>query len=689
MFLLGFIALVQTIFLPGLLILYFFKIKTQSIIQKYVYIFALSLFANYSLVTILVLFKIYISALMLSIILIEIIFSIFLIIKKRILIAEESDINVLYKSLKTLLTQNSFAVKSLLVGSLTIILFYFSLFISNIGTIFYFTDTVNNVHWNTWALDFAHNILPIQSSHFPQLIPSNWSISYLLIGGSNIHFFPKSIMPLFFLGNVLMFWDLAITKRKYVYLIAVIVYGLFGPIIYNLVFIADGNGDLPVSFFAFLSLYAYLKRNENKYELEEYIIILLFASTAAGTKLAGFYIFLFISILCLYHLIVNYKSLKISDYILLFLSIVTLLGANLFWYYLKPEVMVSSLHQPEWLAKNYSDILINALNLMYYNLGLPIVAFFVLTIVFSLLNKRARWISIIMVIPPIVLWMFKYSSDFRNLSFVVPFLAYVSSFGLIKIIEIAKNKKMDLTIRFESLQENNSHKGLLKVGLYSIVIAVVISFVINTNTFYTILYAIYTAINKYYFQSNRITYFTDFTSFIHVDYYQKVLGMMFLIIAASSLLFLLKIKLRNLFVLILLSAVVLNFTIITKPQIVQHQQNEFDKVDARNYYFRVNTIVQSAKVDKKVYTNFEAISTEKIPREIEFVYLDSKRIEDIFDGTLTSKIKTYFLRLDYLQEQTKLNIRNSIAAEHFQVLYDDGEYLLIGSKNLFNKPLRN
>lgn len=57
-----------------------------------------------------------------------------------------------------------------------------------------------------------------------------------------------------------------------------------------------------------------------------------------------------------------------------------------------------------------------------------------------MLDKRARWITLIMVIPPIILWMFKYSSDFRNLSFAVPFLAYVSSFGLAKIIEIAKNK---------------------------------------------------------------------------------------------------------------------------------------------------------------------------------------------------------------------------------------------------------
>lgn len=677
MLLLGTIALIQTIFLPGILILYFANIKTQSIIQKYIYIFALSLFANYSLVTILVLLKIYVTAAMFAIIITEVMLIIFLILKKNISILGNSNLNQAYQSFRVLLKQNNSPIKILVIGASIVILFYFSLFISNLGTIFYFTDTVNNIHWNTWALDFANNILPIQSSHFPQLIPANWSITYLLIGGSNIHLFSKSIMPLFFLGNVLMFWDLAITKRNYVYLIALIVYGLFGPIIYSLVFIADGNGDLPVSFFAFLSFYAYLKRTENKYDLKEYIIIFLFASTAAGTKLAGFYIFVFISIVCLYHLIVNYKSVKISDYILLFLSIMVILGANLFWYYLKPEVMASSLHQPEWLAKNYSDILSNALHLIYYNLGLPVVAFFVLTIVFSLLDKRARWISIIMIIPPIVLWMFKYSSDFRNLSFVVPFLAYVSSFGLVKTIEIAKNKKLDFTINLDSLQEKIFPENLLKAGLYFILIPVALYFVINTNAFYKILYDFYTSINKYYFQSNRITYFTDFTSFVHVDYYQKVLATMFLIIAISSLLPLLKIKLRYLFFLVLLSAVVLNFTIITEPQIVQHQQNEFDKVDARNYYFRVNTIIQSANLDKRVYTNFKPICTEKIPREIEFDYLDNKIVEDIFDGNSTSIIKTYFLRFDYLSQQIKDEIREGVLNKKLNVFYDDSNYILI------------
>lgn len=676
MLLLGLIALTQTIFLPGILILYFVKIKTQSIIQKYIYIFALSLFANYALVTILVLLKIYVVEVMFSIIVIEAFALTFLLIKKKVVIFSDSSFDQLFIFLKKLIIQNTFSVKFLIVGSLTIILFYFSLFISNIGTIFYFVDTVNNIHWNTWAMDFAHNIFPQQSSHFPQLIPANWSVIYLLIGKTNIHFFPKSFMPLFFFGNLLMFFDLAIDKKKYVYLIGLIIYGLFAPIIYNLVFIADGNSDLPVSFFAFLSFYAYLKRNTDKYDLKEYLIVFLFASTAAGTKLAGFYIFFFMSILCLYHFIHNYKFLSKKDIFILFVSVAFILSTNLFWYLLKPATMAGGLHQPEWIASGYSNILKNALHLVYYNIGLPVVAFFILTILFSLFVKESRYIAIFFVVPPIILWMFKYSADFRNLSFVVPFISYVSAFGLLKMVEILKNSKLNDSFITTFSKDDGFNKKTIWLFILSIIAGLGCFFLISTTYFYQILYSTYSFISKYYFQSNRITYLIDYTFFVHVDYYQKVLAMMFLILSVASLIFLLKIKLRYFFILLIFSAVILNFTVMTKPQIIKHQQNEFYKVDARNYYPRISIIIRSTKLDNKVYTNFKPICTEKIQRDIEFVCLDNKTIADIFNAS-KNNIKTYFLRLSYLTEQTINEIRGKIMERRFDILYDDGDYLLI------------
>ncbi len=335
MILLGLVAVIQTIFLPGFLIIHFGRIKTQTTLQKFIYIFALSLFANYSTVTILVLFGIYFQSVILSIIAVEFLVLVFLLLTNRMTFKYSISFNNLYQSFKTLLTQNVFIVRFLLISALTVSLFYFALFVSNIGSIFYFVDTVNNIHWNTWTMDFANNMFPKQSSHFPQLIPSNWSISYLLIGETNIHFFPKSFMPLFFLGNILMFFDLALQKRKSVYLIALIIYGFIAPIVYTLVFIADGNGDLPVSFFAFLSFYVYLKTEKDKFILKEFILVFLFASTAAGTKLAGFYTFFFMSILCLFYLIKNYKQLIKKEYLILIISVIFILFIKLILVFLK------------------------------------------------------------------------------------------------------------------------------------------------------------------------------------------------------------------------------------------------------------------------------------------------------------------------------------------------------------------
>ncbi len=676
MILLGLVAVIQTIFLPGFLIIHFGRIKTQTTLQKFIYIFALSLFANYSTVTILVLFGIYFQSVILSIIAVEFLVLVFLILTNRITFKYSISFNNLYQSFKTLLTQNVFIVRFLLISALTVSLFYFALLVANIGSIFYFVDTVNNIHWNTWTMDFANNLFPIQSSHFPQLIPSNWSISYLLIGETNIHFFPKSFMPLFFLGNILMFFDLALQKRKLVYLIALIVYGFIAPIVYTLVFIADGNGDLPVSFFAFLSFYVYLKTEKDKFILKDFILVFLFASTAAGTKLAGFYTFFFMSILCLFYLIKNYKQLIKKEYLILIISAIFILFINLFWYFLKPETMASGLHQPEWLQTGYHNILSNALHLIYYNIGLPVVAFFILTVLFSLFVKEARFVTIIFVIPPIILWMFKYSADFRNLSFVIPFLSYVSAFGAIKISEIIRNKGFAAEIKIAS--ETSKNASNLRVLKYLLLFGtnLLLFFIISSDWFYSYLYIFYDAVSKYYFHSNRITYLIDYTFFLPVDYYQKTIAMFFLIISIASVLIFFKVKIKHLIAVVLLAIIVSSF-FISSSEIKQHQQNLFYKVDARNYYSRLHTIINSANLDKNILTNFESICSEKVPREIKFTYLNENEILKKIDIRDSKLSKLLFFKMDKLSNKLKSHITLNIKGEKYKVLYDDGDYLFI------------
>lgn len=678
MFLLGIFSVLQTILLPGYILYTVLRIKTSTSIQKFIYVFALSLFFNYTLVTLLTLLGIYKALLIYVIFFMEITILFYLLRRQNFQINLSINIRDTIDQYFLFIKSLNPSGKILLLTVSIIIIFYASLFVANLGTIFYFVDTVNNIHWNTWAIDFANNSLPELSSHFPQLIPANWSINYIMTGVTNIHFFPKSYMPLFFFSNLLMLLDLGISTRKNVYLITLIIYGLFAPVIYSLIFIADGNGDLPVSFFAFLSFYAYLKSNQEKFILKEYLLIFLFASMAAGTKLAGFYIFFFMSLLCLYQFIKNINLFSKKKIFQIFLFVVGVLIINLFWYLLKPKTMAGGLHQPEWLAAGYLNIIINALHMLYYNLGLPIVAFLIITLLFSLLVKESRVITLFFVIPPIVLWMFKYSSDFRNLSFVIPFISYSSAFGSVKIFQILKGKNIQLTLKKKSKTDNKIKKGAL-YAYSTLLISTFIFFLISNNTFYHYLYLLYSFINKYYFLSNRIIYFIDYTFFVHVDYYQKVYIAMLLILALISLLYISKLRIRDLLITLFIVVITLNFTALKKESIINYQQQEFDKVDAHNYYQTINTIVKSIGLSKKITTNFNPICYEKIPREISFEYSTSDNIlKHISNYTYINELSSlYFLNLKYLDIQKKKYIQQEISNNRIKVIYDDGDYLFL------------
>jgi hypothetical protein len=594
---------------------------------------------------------------------------------RKIKFALDFNFRVAVQEYLSVLKNFSFHLKIIAGLASIIMLFYFALFISNLGTIFYFVDTVNLIHWNTWAKDFANNVLPYKSSHFPQLIPANWSISYVLTGNSDLNFFPKSFMPLFFFGNLLMFLDLAIWKKNYTYLIGLIIYGLFAPIIYSLVFIADGNADLPVSFFAFLTFYTYLRLSENKFELDERLLFFLFAATTAATKLAGFYVFFFASIISLYGLIKYWKQIKKSEFILIATLVPIILALCFLWHFMKPVVMTSGLHQPEYVGENYILIFIKAAKLMYYNWGLPVLAFLLLTLVSSLFVKNIRYITLIMVIPPLILWMLKYSADFRNLSFVVPFFSYISAFELIKIIEVVKNKPLNLNFKMIFSGEKNLLPRQKILGGIISVFCIGTFYLIKSDFTHDMLIQIHRFISIYYFQSHRINLLTDYTQYISIDYYQNVLATLALIIPVLFLLTIANLKLFQVLIILGISILILNFSFLKQEYIVDHQRKLIEQVDARNYADWMDTIIESSRLNKQVYTNFKPISEEKVPGDLKFIYLNNDELEKYLSNVNGNQL--FFIKTDLLTSDLKTKIDIEISQTKSEVLFDDRVYSLI------------
>ena len=684
MLLLGLISILQIIFLPGLIALIIFKIKTDTPIQKWLYIFSFSLFFNYCLVTTFTLLSIYSIFTMSGVLIFELIILIIYCRNEFLSLFPKSNFREAYTKF---CTSTTIADKIIILFSALIVLFYLSVLLANIGTIFYFVDTVNNYEWNRWAIDFANNILPKYSSHFPQLLPANWSICYVMIGKTDVDFFPKAIMPLFFISNLLIFIDLAHYKKNQIFLMGLIIYGLFAPIIYSLIYIVDGNADLPVSFFVFLTFYSFIKEGvflklkpvSKRLTLKGYRIIFLFASMAAATKLAGFYNFSITLIILLILIFFNKKYFS-SVYILKIIIVSILIClVSLFWYFRAPDIMYSGLNQPQYLAaKNYLRIFINALNLMYYNLGLPVFIFFTITIVASLLNKKFWFITLVMVIIPTILWIFKYSSDFRNLSFVIPFICLSSAFGLYKIIGYEgqwklqfHNKVLKRKIREKCYLTKKERLILISIA----VISAIMFFIFISNKFYVILLGIYEFINKYYFLSHRIVYFIEFGLLLHVDFYQRVLIILTIILFIASVFIITKIRIKAVIISIILAVIFLNFTFFNEKAILKYQVESFNKVDARNYYEWIKMVVNKNELHTEVYTNFKEILHDKIPREINFEYIENvtktslKRID---------RKKSYlFLKYNLLTSITKEYIKSNINTNVYKILLDDKDFVLL------------
>jgi hypothetical protein len=693
MLLAGFISVLQVTILPGFIFVSIFKIKTDSVIQKWLYVFSFSLFINYILVTVFTLFSIYTMAIMWGLLALEFLTIIFFCRNELSKLSFDFNLRSLYKKYEELIKNNSTADRIIIILSSLIILFYVAVFLANIGTIFYFVDTVNNYEWNRWAIDFANNILPKHSSHFPQLLPANWSICYVMIGKTDVQFFPKSIMPLFFIGNLLMFLDLAFTKKDKAFLMGLIIYGLFAPIIYSLVFIADGNADLPVSFFAFLTFYSLIKILWDEhldsdepglnalpianFKSKDYYFIFSLACMTAATKMAGFYTFAVIIFILGIFLFIRRHAISKADIAKIIICCIGMGSISIFWYLRSPEVMYSGLNQPQYLSpKGYQVILLNALKLMYYYFGLPVFAFLIITVTASLFNKKVRYISLVMVIVPIIIWMFKYSADFRNLSFVVPFLSFSSAFGLFKLIGYTKTSWLQNAGEKTSPVAGRKKTLKLKERLFlisTIIISSIMLLIFISNKFYIFLLGIYEFINKYYFLSHRIVYFIEYGISLDVDFYQRVFIAFSIILITLPILILTKLRAKVLILIVMLSVIFLNFTVINEKTILNHQKKSIEKVDARNYYGWLKTIIDNNKLDKNVYTNFEAILLDKTPREINFHYLKKVSKESL--QKVTKKNCAVFLQSSKLDQVTMDFIKSRINNKEYKSLLDDSDYI--------------
>jgi hypothetical protein len=438
MFLLAVLSFLQMTVIPGFLVLSYFHFTLESKLQALLYTFALSLLFNYLLVLSLTTAGIYKPIIIYTILSIEILLLLYYFTKRSKIVLNFKDY---LTGFKTFWETKPFFYKLLFVLSMVMIGIFFYFFISRIKAVFYLNDPV--LAWNRFTLDWYHNHFPVHTWRYPQLIPTNWSIAYIIMQNPDIQFVPRNIMAFSPIGTTALFLDLALRKKESTYLLALLFYGTIIIYLYRPAFIVGGYADIAVSFFAFLSFYAlYSANKEGVFDIKPCLFSVAFASAAAVTKQIGFYILFFILAWNL-GIIYKNKSLSKKRTIKVLLSIILLTGIIVGPWYVYKEIQIAKGIEKSELSMltqkqhgnrtSYGERLIYGFKRIVNARGIPNVEFFIygglFLMLLSLFHKRIRYITLFIVFPFTLIWVFLFSYDYRNLTLAFPFMALSMAYG--------------------------------------------------------------------------------------------------------------------------------------------------------------------------------------------------------------------------------------------------------------------
>ena len=323
-----------------------------------------------------------------------------------------------------------------------VVLGYAGLELSRLGGIFTEWDAV--VSWNRWAVDWAGNHLPRLTYEYPQLLPTNWSLSYVFLQDTRIWFFAKAPMPLFCLVLVLAIFDLYRVTRNAGYLLGVnITYGLLTAVL-DVNFLGNGYADLPVAAPAFLAAYAWLLARHAPDGLTAWKYLLLGAVMAAGaalTKQAGLVIAVVYPVLCYLILPRGTADVPATDavgtrFLRVAAAAVLIVALVAPWYTYK-HFDIRSGH--DWSAVGslvaYAgptpvERLAHAGQLLTHRLpGLALVSLAV-AVALALSDASQRWLVLLVAVPFPIAWALGFSYDLRNLTLAVPFWGVAAGVGI-------------------------------------------------------------------------------------------------------------------------------------------------------------------------------------------------------------------------------------------------------------------
>ncbi|KAF0110514.1 MAG: Uncharacterized protein FD147_1570 [Chloroflexi bacterium] len=451
MFLLGILAIIQIVFLPGLIFNRLYRIQ-GGFFFRLSSIFATSLILNFLAVYGLALLKIYTRPVFLVLVILEFFALIWL---------YRSDFKVnldqwaekitnskddIIADIKQLFSAQQFSPAMLLLRqtlqavilgvAVSLVIWFVRRLTNSFGTVFNTWDAV--VAWNTWAQIWATNQIPNQTGMYPQLLPANLSITYLLTANAEVVMFAKAIMPLFSIMIILTLFELAVVQKRIGYFIAIIISYLMlkkftGDIL------TDGYADIPVTFMVFMAFIPIFRNPDLLLNKNEFILGGIFTAGAALTKQVGIYCLGIYPVIALLTTSKLNKE-KVKNALFCF-SIAALIA--IVWYMPKLILIMKDFTNSnlaaltDVAAHTYQDVSTSKrMFLAFTGLG-KYLAVYLITIPFLfLLKKRFRLVVALFILPFSILWSIIASYDPRNLAITFPIVAVVVGLGLDKLMDL-------------------------------------------------------------------------------------------------------------------------------------------------------------------------------------------------------------------------------------------------------------
>jgi hypothetical protein len=291
------------------------------------------------------------------------------------------------------------------------------------------------VSYNPWAIDWSHNHFPSKTWDYPQLLPTNWSICYVLIGPLNgglpLEFFPRMIMGLFPLFALWLLWQKALNAQSDELAMGLV---LFALLLYDMLstYIGHGYADIPVQV---MGLAAILVLLESKvFSLKTLLMGSALAAASSLTKQAGLWLVFVYPILSYLLLIKSQKFSRIKVYGLLGLQIIIMLSISLTWY---AHAWFITGHQAlEWGFLTHgvyqSASQVSRLDFAYEITN----AWYWLMVIVAIwaVRQKSEWRTsfVLISIPIMVIWLAGYDYDNRNLALGMPYIAMMAGLSITK-----------------------------------------------------------------------------------------------------------------------------------------------------------------------------------------------------------------------------------------------------------------